>query len=291
MTRDGTFWRDTEEHGRWDHGAALTDSSRPAWLHRGDRRARWSASSTALVDSTSGWPVWSDPVWEHTTLSPESLRGVKFRECIWRGYSRPQVDDLLERVAVRMEASQAFLDLVQSPTLTAVFRGYEADDVDRVLSALGGSSAKRQPPGWLPLGRAAAVPSFRRIAAGVFGAALLLILLGCILSSKIRSDFWPLLGIEGIGAVVFGLGLMGFARDEPFSGYEVRGLLIAGAFVIGGIGGAINGMHDNASWGKLGAVAVCLLGIPSLAVYCRKIWIYFRDPPPGRHSAPREMVP
>lgn len=234
--------------------------------------------------------MWSDPVWEHTTLSPESLRGARFRECIWRGYSRSQVDDLLERVAVRMEAGQGFSDLVQSPILTPVFRGYEADDVDRVLSRLGGGADKRQSQGRLPLGRAAAVPAFRWIAAGIFGAGLLLILIGCIVSRNVRSNVWPLLGIAGIGAVVFGLGLVGFGRDEPFDGVDVRGLLIAGAFVIGGIGGAINGVNDNASWGGLGAVAVCLFGITSLAVFCRKIWLYFRDPPAGSHSAPREMV-
>jgi DivIVA domain-containing protein len=80
-------------------------------------------------------------------MTPEEVRRARFPEA-FRGYRPEDVDALLERVATQIEAGQSFLATIEAAMpLPRSIRGYSVDDVDRFLTALGGSTWGRREDG------------------------------------------------------------------------------------------------------------------------------------------------
>lgn len=65
----------------------------------------------------------------------EDLRRVTFPEA-FRGYHPGQVDDLLERAAVDLQAGRPLDWLPAAGALRRCFRGYRPAEVDRVLERI-----------------------------------------------------------------------------------------------------------------------------------------------------------
>ena len=73
-------------------------------------------------------------------MTPAEIRVLKFRTVTGSGYRPAEVDALLERVAIQVEAGQAPDSLIERTHLATSFSGYRTGDVDRILDSLKRSS-------------------------------------------------------------------------------------------------------------------------------------------------------
>jgi DivIVA domain-containing protein len=71
-------------------------------------------------------------------MTPEEVRGVRFRRAAIRGYRPSDVHSLLQRVAIQLEARQSPEILIRRTALATRSRGYRIVDVDQFLSLLDG---------------------------------------------------------------------------------------------------------------------------------------------------------
>lgn len=88
-------------------------------------------------------------------LDPAAIRAVRFRYAIRGGYDPREVDALLERIAIRVEARQSPASLIADAAIGRGHRGYHIRDVNGFLSCLssgdldGTSSWTEMPLTWV----------------------------------------------------------------------------------------------------------------------------------------------
>jgi DivIVA domain-containing protein len=279
----------TVDNDAGSHFAAASEHTarRPWWLRLDGVPERWRPGRERFEQSPK-WRVGSDIDWANSYLSPlsaEAIRRAGFRECVSRGYARDEVDDLLERVAIRMEAHQDLDDLLRSVNFRTTLRGYEPDDVERLFVRLGGTVQEVDHKQRLPLGRRELVRILLWIAAGMFLVALVAVGIAYLTSTGTRSQILAILGLCGIGVGGLALSANDFTKDKAFGGSDLRSFLLSCVLVIGGFGGALNGVGADSGWGRLSGVALGLAGLPAFTIYVRKMWIYFRHPAGGKHQS------
>lgn len=266
-------------------------AGRPWWLRLDgvpDIWARKPDQEANGVEETGYWHVGSDTDWANSYFSPlsaELIRKAGFRDAVWRGYDRDEVDDLLGRVTKRLEADQQFDDLINPASFDTALRGYEPDDVDRLIERLGGTIKEVGHRRRLPLGRRALIRVLLWVAAATFLVALVCAGIAYLTSRNSRSQILAILAFCGIGISDLALSAKSFTKDGAFEGSDVRSFLVSCVLVLGGFGGAINGVGGDAGWGRLSGVALGIAGLPAFTLYLRKMWIYFRRPAGGQHGA------
>lgn len=137
------------------------------------------------------------------------------------------MDQLLERASVRLEAGQALTG--PESNFDLVLRGYETEDVDRVLNRLGLlSPARLQSTFQPPPDRKTFVRWCWEIAGGCFAATLILVCISWLLNTR-QSQVLAVLGCIGFGVFALVLSLIDVGDDVPFGGVDFRGFLFSGS--------------------------------------------------------------
>jgi membrane protease YdiL (CAAX protease family) len=108
-------------------------------------------------------------------VTPDQVRGATFGRAVWNGYGRSNVQSLLERAAVQVEAGQSPRKLVEAAHLGAERWGYSRVQVDRFLGDLAHSDTAPQP--------GASMGSWAGLARGIALRAVLVLGLAAVIGA------------------------------------------------------------------------------------------------------------
>jgi len=215
-------------------------------------------------------------------VTPDEVRSATFRHTVGRAYYPPDVDDLLARVAIQLEAHQSPATTIEQTKLHTRYGGYEPADVDLLLDRLRGAEEtawnSAAPRHYKP---ARSAVWLRLSMFGILGTALLGSLGWRNLHGTARTSSAGVAVVGLAGLVVWDLWsdyqklTSEVPVDDSFDSYgfiiDLFIVIIGLAFIVGGSGvTSVRGGRSGFSPGALAAgIAFCGFGVLGIAANVR----------------------
>lgn len=173
-------------------------------------------------------------------MTPDDVRKAVFRTTMWRGYSATDVDSLLERVAIQLEAGQSPVRTIEGTALRTTRRGYDIQDVNRLLDRLRGLPVESDDPLFPNRGGRSAPEMAIRVLVGLGLVAGLCGYIFYRVEPKSQHGLWETVGLSGLAMLVLWQTFMKLTSSTPVDRrFDVRYFLLGAALFIGGFGGLV----------------------------------------------------
>jgi DivIVA domain-containing protein len=173
-------------------------------------------------------------------VTSDEVRKAKFHATWWRGYVPADVDGLLERVAIQLEAHQSPVVTIEATGLRTTHRGYVIQEVDQLLDRLRGVPVEPDDPIFPARAERSGPEMVIRV---LVGLGLLAGVTGYILyrvEPKSQHGLWETVGLTGLALGVLWQTFTKLTSTTAFdSGFDVRFFLMGAALFLGGFGGLV----------------------------------------------------